>query len=66
MAGHGYLDLWPLTTKIESVNPWVTVDVCTKLEEITSMRFWDIAFAKTDGQQMQHFLLALLSLTCLI
>ncbi len=36
------LDLWPMTSKIKSIHPWVTVELCIKLEQIPSKRLLNI------------------------
>ena len=43
------IDLWPITTKIESVNSWEQLNVWTKYKEIPS-RCWDALTRRTDGQ----------------
>ncbi len=38
---HSDLALWPVTSKIYTVHPWVTVNTCAKFEENPLKRSWD-------------------------
>lgn len=52
----GHRDLSTLSTKIKSVHPWLKVNSCATLEDISSNRSWDIFLTKWDGQTDNTFI----------